>query len=1635
MSETTPNSATPPTPPASQPPGTPSNLPPTPPRKRKRRWLAVIGVLLVLVILLIALAPTIAGLGFVKSIVVGKANDNLNGSVEIGSYSVGWTGGINANDVKIYDAQKNLILQLNKFSSSLSLLDVIKGNFALGDTVVDVDLTRAEIDSNGQLNYAGLVKQGPKKEAGDEAKEAKEKSSKPVSLPQVSGKLTINYKGTIYQSGNALVQIQPSTATIDIPNINQPITDDIALNYSVNNGAVGTVRIAGTASAVKDNKLDASDLTADEKLILANVDLKAIAPFLQMVSPTIKLQTEGIASGSLALNAASADSLTAAGNINVAKFAASGAPLKGSDRLAIDQINIPVDIARTMKDGQPFIDVKHADVLLGTSNGGSELGKITIAARGPQDALISAAALVPAVMQRALLGTEPASQSLTVDGVGSATITANFDVAALASQLPTSIGLQKGTSLTQGHLTHLTTIAISKDTAKIDSDTKLPDLQGTNDGKPVTLSPIDIGAGLSAVGGTSPDLHDLSVHLSSGFLNATGGGATLSQEKLTGSFDLSNLQAQASQFVDLNALLGPTTKPAAPNSLPIIAQPVALAGAGTFELTTDGDLTKTDGQGKVATSLTITGIDASGISSLPPVKLSNVTATLSGDVHRSATAIGYNNFAAAFSAAGITVGKTDGGATPILDNQTITANVGGDIALPTGDGAQSIKLSTLQVKSSSDLFGVGSDNSKSTGALTITREKGIIKAQGIVTVAADLKKLNDLSQRFAAASASTPAGAPSSTNAGQLQSGQLQSGQLNGTLTLSRADQPRTDVLFDGAITNLTVTTAQKPITNETIKLTLHAVNPDDHTALKADASLDSRFMSAKLANAIFELNGSPGPWDMLQHADITLNIPDLPTLDEILNAFSAPSNATASAADFSPLAAQGAQLRDVLIPSRRPSADIIQVALHQTPSDTETSEEAARRRKREKAEKAAKAAKAARAAAETPTGPIPPLQITGGSAAGTITLHRDVASQTTTLDVSDFALTQLALARGDAKYAFARPIDLKLSIAVKAADDAGKPSLVAQVQQIQVTQLTGDLAIGKVTMPQPITITSPGDPNAISTHGSIKVDGALGDATPLLAVLQGAAKPMPYGGTYALAEDIGSGKATQGKLLKLNGGIDITNFQIFDDTGKAVYTEPTVALKDDLDYLIASVTPSPDPTTAPTETNPRSRDEAIVRSLTVNLPSSQALAINFSGRVADPLNKRIIKGLGTDPAAKLDVTYDLAKLWPIIEPTLAPDIQAKYKNLKVTGQEHEIFTVSGYFPMAKTMAESIHHLNAGGGFALEELDLPQGLTITKQDLPFTMTGGVVHTAVSAHPQTLGTDTTQPFVANTAICNQGAVDLSEIALDMGQPSPVLSIAKNHKLLQGVHVNPVLADSLGAANVLFKDATTANGLLDVTIVECDKVPLGDLIARRNDANATITYNVSDLSIDGPAPQLLSNVLPLGGQGLHGGIQNGKLTLANGEVNNDFSLNIIRYMQPTQSNSNGLPTITDNNTAAPADPNANTSATPNANGLVPVNLPLKFSGGVSLATGVLKSFLVNIPQGLLPDKWASAFPNGLSVPFSGNAGHPSLDIAKAVSENALGGGGNAGNLLQNLLKKKKKKQSTDDGSSQQQPQQQQ
>ena len=81
-----------------------------------------------------------------------------------------------------------------------------------------------------------------------------------------------------------VIQIQPSTAVVDIPDINSTITDDIQLAYAAADGPVGTLHVVGKADVAKNNVLDIDNMVADQKIDLSGIDLKALSALLKIAS-------------------------------------------------------------------------------------------------------------------------------------------------------------------------------------------------------------------------------------------------------------------------------------------------------------------------------------------------------------------------------------------------------------------------------------------------------------------------------------------------------------------------------------------------------------------------------------------------------------------------------------------------------------------------------------------------------------------------------------------------------------------------------------------------------------------------------------------------------------------------------------------------------------------------------------------------------------------------------------------------------------------------------------------------------------------------------------------------------------------------------------------------------------------------------------------------------------------------------------------------------------------------------------------------------------------------------------------------------------------------------------------------------
>jgi hypothetical protein len=523
-------------------------------------------------------------------------------------------------------------------------------------------------------------------------------------------------------------------------------------------------------------------------------------------------------------------------------------------------------------------------------------------------------------------------------------------------------------------------------------------------------------------------------------------------------------------------------------------------------------------------------------------------------------------------------------------------------------------------------------------------------------------------------------------------------------------------------------------------------------------------------------------------------------------------------------------------------------------------------------------------------------------------------------------------------------------------------------IESVKVDQLRANTGFANLEASQPINVTIAGSQPTAS--GEIRASGNIESASSLLAVLNGA--PVPFGGDFTLTQTL---RGNAG-VSTLAGAIDVKNFKVFDANRREQFAENQIAIRNDVNLDL-------------------NKNNATVNTLTVDMATSKALGVKFTGQVLDWVNARSIKGLSSEQAAKLDLSYDLAKLWPIIRPMLSPEMQEQYKTLEIEGQKSQSFLVWGAYPKSAAFSESIKSLNAKGGFALDKLVLPQGLSITAFQLPFDMNNGVIKTAAAeadaAHKLQIAPAAPggQPrnIVASTAIANDGALNLANVTIDMTQPEPVVSMDRRHIILRGVKLNPILADSLGKIGAILLIGTTqAEGLLTVNVLECDRVPLGQMI-ETSKSEARFAIAVEDIHLNGVVPGLIADFSKLGTEGLRGNITGSEISLKNGVANSNMTFEIAKLVKDERGRERNQP------------------------------IPMKIAGDMTLKNMAVNS-QITLPSELIPGDLKNVLPNGVVLPLSGVGGAMKIDASKAVGSNLgniLGGGGaGGGNPLENILK---------------------
>lgn len=1492
------DSINPPSPPASSDSSAAHRQLPKKRRKWVRRLLFIVGGLVVVVAVLVALGPSIASTGAVRSAVLSRVNQGyLSGKVEIADWSFGWFSAQTIRGIKVYDDKQTLVAEVPSVTVDKSLASAVSDAFAFGKVRVERPNLNVRKHTDGSLNVATIVKS----DGSEKKTETPIDLSKPIDIPNVIGEIEI-VDGTASFSGEPglpAVAVSRLNGTIKFPGGDAPVTNSFDLTTFVGDGGGGQVKLDGTIGVVKNGQLVINSTNARQDLTVTDIPVDVVQAFLP---PELLNKVTGRANGSATFAVVDGKQATVSGKFTIAKLSASGPVLKG-DTLSAESTELALPTITVAMPNGPT-DVTAMRVTTGTGPTqpitlALDQGKATVFIDAPLGAVL-----------KILDGQAPGE-------TGTAVVTANFDAGKIVPQLTNTLKLVDGVSLIGGKLASTTTINLTPASVALTSSTALTDVAGRNTVKntAIALKPIKIDVAASTADVTNPlvSLRDVKLDLASGFANGSFSGPTLAG--LNGQLDgtLEAVQTEAGQVIDFG-----TTK---------------LAGAFKATVETSGDLSKTLTEPAVLTAgLSVTNLNVSGVGAEPisepqiagnlraeiltgedglPVSIDvtqakldagnagalTVAADATVKIVRKGQAVDVPSFAVSKFALNLPRAINLAGVVVPAARQYgkgLTGEVRATLSGSAFDllGSPKLSLPAFEVAHSEDLIGA-----KVVEPLNVSLPAGAALPQGTGKLqwSVDLAKLNPVVRNVLAESASAV---------------DVRSGRVSGALAFARdPGATATSVVVDGETTtiNLASKDGQAQIAPLTFGVTAKAA--DDLSAF----SVDRAVARGEVLTADAKLNGTK----TRDRIDITsFDVADFKAdtgkLGALAQAFvpadyrkyatALPGTITAKLAGKATdvTASPAVELTTL---STDHSAGLFNanidkpfsVALVKGSGVPQVNGTLNARLDLPHVNRLLRGMMGMELTAKDAAG-----DVKSGMLAGTLAFSRP--NETHAGVIADFALTNLTVTSESGTTNF-QPLKLSLdaataddlsSVNVKSAsatgdllnaslanalvklkdpaDPTAKTDPLKMVESAEASLSIPNLqplyAIASGFMPAaPVAPLKPGEeavePLAV-TGGSFstKVTVTRGaDGLPNVNVSEIAGKNIRAtmgGSAYEVASIAGSQTVTPaagGKRLSPQGKVTINGVRMKDKAGTVLFAEDAVEIANDLSVDIEKM-------------------DAVINAFSLNTTSSGAVALSVKGAVRDLMAARRFDNVVAD------VTYDPAPLAQLAKPFIAAEPDSLLADLSASaGKVTRQWLIGGSLPADKPFNESIRSLTASGGVALPSATV-QGNTVADVDLNVSLANGV---ATIASPK-------------LARFNGGELNLDGTTVDLTDPfAPRLSMPKGQQLVKGAAINPYLVNNtLGQVNPLFAKALTAEGTLNATVTEFSRVPLGALLtqtAAQNDGVAEIGFDIKDMKLGNP---FVSTILQALGNRptLDGEVRPSSVTLGGGVAKTNVTYSAVQ-----------------------------------------------------------------------------------------------------------------------------------------------
>jgi len=308
--------------------------------KRRWRWGRCLLVAVVLMLLLIALLPTLLSTAPARRLALRQVNRRIPGRLEVAGWSLGWFSGIELSGVKLSDPSDVPVIEVESIELATGLLRLGAAPKRFGQLTITKPRLNLVIGKDGSNNLLAAVRK-PAPAGTSPAPADRGGKAPPIAA------LPLGVVGSVaVRDGEIRIVVPNMDTPLDIQGLNSDLKIDLAaqtLNLAVR-GTLGAMRAPfAFNTAIADLQAGFARMTTDSTITWSNLALDEFAPILRQSGA--KLVPGGIGEGNFALQTRGPDQMHAAGAIAVRDLYLVG-ELLGPDRLDLSSVSVAFDTTR-----------------------------------------------------------------------------------------------------------------------------------------------------------------------------------------------------------------------------------------------------------------------------------------------------------------------------------------------------------------------------------------------------------------------------------------------------------------------------------------------------------------------------------------------------------------------------------------------------------------------------------------------------------------------------------------------------------------------------------------------------------------------------------------------------------------------------------------------------------------------------------------------------------------------------------------------------------------------------------------------------------------------------------------------------------------------------------------------------------------------------------------------------------------------------------------------------------------------------------------------------------------------------------------------------------------------------------------